>query len=69
MTEIVLVGKRKRTLTGKMLEVQELINQGKKNKEIAELRGTSEAAVVRIKTRINRRMKIKGLYEDLHYNR
>lgn len=69
MTEIILVGKRKRQFTKKMLEVMELDKQGLKNGEIAAMRGVSKSAIDVMKTKINRRLKITGLYENVNPNR
>ena len=69
MTELVIVGKRKRELTDRMLEVIELGRQGLRNGEIADKLGVSKTAIDVMKTKINRRLKTNGIFQDLNYNR
>ena len=65
MTDVVLVGKRKRVLTSRMQEILELSRPGVKNEEIAVQLGVSKNNIDVMKTKINRRLKITGLYENV----
>ena len=65
MSDIVLVGRRKRSFTSRMQEVIDLAGKGLKNGEIAEQLGVSKSAIDVMKTKINRRLKITGVYENV----